>query len=119
MMMQSKQGTRLAEWEAQIEACRESGQSVVAWCRAQGLSSRQLKYWIRRYEKEVAGGDGMPQNVQEPTQWVPVAISEAQAEMHEPRGTFVVRVGRAEVEVRAGLDVQLFATVMKALVSVC
>ena len=118
MTMESKDG-KLAEWAERIKACRESGQSVVAWCRAQGLSSRQLKYWIRRYEKEVAGGDGVPQNVQEPTQWVPVAISEAQAEMHEPRGTFVVRVGRAEVEVRAGLDVQLFATVMKALVSVC
>jgi len=45
-------------WRARIEACRQSGLSVKAWCLQNGLKNTSYHYWVKKFkimEQQVAG----------------------------------------------------------------
>ncbi len=98
-------------WHQRIEAFHESGMSVRAWCKAQGIKEHQARYWLRRLSparqaaKETATG------------WVSVSVWPQELTSQDDR--VVVRIGRASIEVRRGLDPELLACVVKDLSAAC
>jgi hypothetical protein len=50
--------TRARYWQAQIEAWRVSGQSQLAYCKANGLNYPRFGYWLRKFRRQVATGAG-------------------------------------------------------------
>ena len=40
------------EWKNRVEEQRQSGQSISAWCRQEGLSKDQFYYWRKRLSDE-------------------------------------------------------------------
>ena len=77
------------QWRERVEAFRASGQSVSAWCVAQGIKPHQLRYWLPRLA-QVQEADGTPQ-------WLPVTVHEQEASVSG--NGLGVRVGPAVVEV--------------------
>jgi len=50
----------LALWQDRIQECRNSGQTVVAWCAEKGISEKTYYYWHRK----LARGSGKCSDVQ-------------------------------------------------------
>ncbi len=73
--------TRIAEYEA-------SGQSVLAWCKANNVSVQQLQYWLRKKKRAPETTNS------ENTLWLPLDLSDTGYE-----SSLLVRVGRVAVEV--------------------
>lgn len=100
-----------AMWRQRIEAFYESGMSVRAWCRAQGIKEHQARYWLRRFSparqaaEETAG------------EWVSVSVWPDEPALEDD--LVVVRIGRASIEVRPGFDAELLVDVVKALSAAC
>ena len=98
-------------WRQRIEALYESGMSVRAWCKAQGIKEHQARYWLRRFSPARRGA-------KEPaTEWVSVSVWPDEPASEDER--VVVRIGRASIEVRPGFDPELLARVVKALSAAC
>lgn len=51
-MRKVRQKVSLREWEERIHARQLSGQTVAAWCEAQGLSAHAYYYWLRKLREE-------------------------------------------------------------------
>jgi len=37
-------------WRGRIEECRQSGQSIQAWCMQNGLKNTTYYYWVRKFK---------------------------------------------------------------------
>ncbi|MGI6284867.1 helix-turn-helix domain-containing protein [Neomoorella humiferrea] len=100
-------------WEDRITAYQKSGQSVREWCATQeGVSPRQLWYWLRKYKNQ---NEVSP--VKTANRWLPVEIND-----HAPIEkihTLQVKIGPATIEVRPGFDPALLSQVAKVLVALC
>ena len=55
----SARAQRREHWRGVVEQWRQSGLSRSAFCRAQGMSLWQLRYWIREC-RDAAGADAGP-----------------------------------------------------------
>ncbi len=103
---------RQALWETRIAEYRVSGQSVKEWCAShEGISPRQLWYWLRKYKNR----DGVSPG--ESNRWLPVEISK-QASIEQGHA-LLVNVGPASIEVKPGFDPALLSQVVKVLVALC
>lgn len=103
---------RQALWETRIAEYQASGQSVKEWCAShEGISPRQLWYWLRKYKNQNVVSSGKS------NRWLPVEISEKAS--IEQGHTLLVNVGTASIEVRPGFDPALLAQVVRVLVAIC
>ena len=46
-----KREVQTQEWSARIQACRESGMSISAWCRENGIVPKTYYYHLRKLRK--------------------------------------------------------------------
>jgi hypothetical protein len=44
--------TQAQYWQGQIEPWRVSGQSQLAYCKANGLNYRRFGYWLRKFRRQ-------------------------------------------------------------------
>jgi len=100
-----------AMWRQRIEAFYESGMSVRAWCKAQGIKEHQARYWLRRFSPTRQAAE------ETATGWVSVSVWPDESASQEDR--VVVRIGRASIEVRRGFSPDLLVDVVKALSAAC
>jgi len=101
-----------ALWATRIAEYQTSGQSVREWCAShEGVSPRQLWYWLRKYKNR----DGIARG--KTNRWLPVEITEQTS--IEQGHTLLVNVGTASIEVRPGFDPALLAQVVRVLVAIC
>ncbi|MDN5362185.1 MAG: hypothetical protein PWP70_1232 [Moorella sp. (in: firmicutes)] len=104
---------RQALWETRIAKYQASGQSVKEWCAShEGISPRQLWYWLRKYKNQDAIPPGESIN-----RWLPVEVSEQS--FIKQGHTLLINVGSASIEVRPGFDPALLAQVVRVLVAIC
>jgi len=97
-------------WETRIAEYQASGQSVKEWCAShEGISPRQLWYWLRKYKNQNAAPS------ESSSRWLPVEISE-QGSLEQ---ALLVKIGPASIEVRPGFDPALLTQVVQVLVSLC
>jgi len=99
------------EWAARIDDYRASGETVVAWCERNQVTTKQFYYWMRKLNKadRQAPAAGSPK-------WVALSV---QGLAPDPGPAILVRIGAATVEVRAGFDTAVFAEVARTLKALC
>lgn len=98
--------TLRSHWETQIEAYRESGLTLQAWCDREGVSKEHMKYWM--YKRKAARQTRRPSAT-----FVPVHVeSTARSADLSP---IWVQVGEVRVGVAAGFDPRLLRDVVEAL----
>ena len=101
---------RREEWRARVAAFRASGQSMRAWCAAQGVKLHQLQYWLPRVAPvEPPATRSAP--------WLPLAVQDQESPLGDNK--LLVRVGPAVIEVQPGFDPGLLTAVVKALRALC
>ncbi|GFN21967.1 IS66 family insertion sequence element accessory protein TnpA [Thermanaeromonas sp. C210] len=99
-------------WETRIAEYQASGQSVKEWCAShEGISPRQLWYWLRKYKDQ----NGV--SLEKPTRWLPVEISESSS--GDGGNSLLVRIGKTSIEVRPGFDPALLTQVVRVLIALC
>lgn len=110
-MTQTEQLELREEWRNRVAAFRASGQSGAAWCAAHGLKPHLLYYWLQRFRPAVA------EQTTEPTQWLPVAVSDDRKSVSADQ--LLVHVGSATIEVRSGFNADMLASVVRVLKALC
>ncbi|MCL6479504.1 MAG: helix-turn-helix domain-containing protein [Peptococcaceae bacterium] len=102
------------EWEKRIAAFRASGQSMRAWCKANNLKPRQLSYWIGKFKDKEKYTDT-------DTQWLPLEITPDKkiTQDSSEENILLVKIGRAEIEIKPGFDQVLLLNVVKVLEKLC
>jgi hypothetical protein len=98
---------RLSEWRDRLSEYRSSGLTVAAWCRKNGLSEFTYYYWRRR----IASSSACAPTAVVEQQWLPLAVTVEGSTVQQ----LTVRIGRAEIDVSAGFDPGLLASVVKVL----
>ncbi len=48
-----KREVQMQEWAARIQECRESGMSVSAWCRENGIAPKTYYYHLRKLREKL------------------------------------------------------------------
>ena len=95
-------------WRKVITGQRQSGMSVVAWCRQQGVSAPSFYVWRQRLAKRVAERKLRgPQLL--PVEIVPSAAGESDAPLE------IELPSQVRVRVRPGCDVELLRQVLTML----
>ena len=89
-------------WREEVQRFEKSGQSARAFAEGKGYSSRSLNFWRREHRR-------VPAREKEQVELVPVHVTRTEASL------FVVRVGGAQLEVRAGFDKGLLREVVATL----
>ena len=94
-----KREVQTQEWSARIQACRESGMSISAWCRENGIAAKTYYYHLRKLREKLC-------------EQIPVAVTEV------PENTdsvITVSSGSIHVEIRASAPAEGIAAVVRAL----
>ncbi len=98
---------KLAEWAARISDCRNSGQSVQAWCKENGVCSQTYYRWQRRLfeaakaQREIQFAEVTPQTASS----LPGEIA------------VTIRIGEMEAAIHSGADSATVAAVLQILKS--
>lgn len=113
---------QLSVWIQRIRECKESSQTVTAWCAENNISLKSYYYWMRKIKREAF--DALPQ---ERKPRVPSEVSPATvfAEISKSStvltsGTAVIlRIGETAVEIQNGADAVTIENVLRILHTLC
>ena len=110
---EAKRITRMNEWRQQIHERQESGQSVRAWCRQNGIRENSYYYWLRIIREEA-----LRETENRSSALVRVEPEKLAAETESSRsssGGIVIRAHGVEAEFPTGTDIGMLAAFVKAL----
>ena len=92
-------------WEERIRSFLASGLSRRAWCQEQNLPEHQLGYWVRKLQpQEIEFGSN---------RWVAV-----ESGCFSDTGVSI-QIGDVVLTIKRGVDHQVLADVVRALMTVC
>ena len=94
-----KREEQAQEWSARIQACRESGMSVSAWCRENGIAVKTYYYHLRKLREKLC-------------EQIPVAVTEISENMDS---VITVSSGDIRVEIHTGALAEGIEAVIRAL----
>lgn len=98
------ENSKMAEWAARITECRNSGQSVVTWCKEHGICSQTYYKWQKRLFE-------MAQEQQE-SQFVEVTPVKT---LSADGIAVTIRIAGVEAEIHNGADGTTVEMVLRAL----
>lgn len=98
------------EWEARVEAFKDSGQSTSAWCAAHDLKPHQLRSWLRKLHSTDA-------STSMSSQWLSLEVGDPERSVWE--SAMLIKVGHATVEVKPGFDPTLLSDIVRTLAALC
>ena len=110
---EAKRITRMNEWRQQIHERQESGQSVRAWCRQNGIRENSYYYWLRIIREEA-----LRETENRSCALVRVEPEKLTVETVSPQpssGSIVIRAHGVEAEFPSGSDIAILAAFVKAL----
>jgi hypothetical protein len=96
---------KLAEWATRIAECRNSGQSVLSWCKENGVCTQTYYKWQRRLF-EMAKKQQEPQFAE---------ISPPIVENRTDNISITVQVAGVEAKIHAGADIATVEAVLRIL----
>ena len=94
-----KREVQAQEWSTRIQACRESGMSIPAWCRENGIAAKTYYYHLRKLREKRC-------------EQIPVAVTEVS---ENTDSVITVSSGSIRVEIRASASAEGIAAVVRAL----
>ena len=110
---EAKRITRMNEWSQLIHERQESGQSVRAWCRQNGIRENSYYYWLRiiREEalRETENKSGTLVRVE------PDKLAVETGSSQSSFGGIVIRAHGVEAEFPSGTNIAILAAFVKAL----
>ena len=106
-----KHQAALAGWAERVRECRSSGVSVSMWCEEEGIDRRTYYRW----EREVLKAAGKSRTQATQTEFVELAPRTQKPQEEEAGAKIRVRVGRAEVDVYPGADIELVGALCRVL----
>lgn len=114
------QSGRLREWAQMVSQCRNSGNTVSAWCAENGISTKTYYYRLKRVceaipEKTKPAGLPLPKEASEPAFAEVTPIGQ-----HTVRDAVItVRFGSAEIVIRNGAESSVIEAALKTLSRIC
>jgi transposase-like protein len=115
---EAKQAYRIREWAGLISQKAESGKTVKAWCRENGISTRVYYYRLRQVRESAAESrttlDTAAETALVPSGFKTLAVAEQSTVQ-----TLTVEVGVYSVTVNAETDAELLARVLRLLKTLC
>jgi len=112
---------RLGHWARIMQERADSGQSIRAYCKENGIGTNVYHYWQRKLREAAAqqliAASKPEQQALVPSGWA--AVSSVEEAVTEQAGGLTLRVGGAEIKVRQGYDETLLASVVKTLSQSC
>jgi transposase-like protein len=106
---------RLTKWSEIIREQKASGESIHAWCAANGVTKQQYFYWQRQLREIACESLVLQQeSLQHP---VPTFTEITTPRDVSTTGTITVRIGDAVVEIAGEASPSAIDTIMRALVS--
>ena len=108
---------RLSKWAEIIREQKISGQSIHAWCAANGITKQQYFYWQRQL-REIAceGLVVQSERLPQPALTFTEVITPAEA---SPTGSITVRMGEAVVEIVGDVSPATVESILQALMKQC
>ena len=124
-LQDAKREAILKQWREMVHDCRNSGQTVAAWCREHRMSvatyyRRQRLVWEQESRKLPVKSIGSQMIQAEERQLVPVNFEpvpyrEAQQADAVEAAQIILRKGEWSIEIRNGADVTLLRQVLEML----
>lgn len=124
-LQDAKREAKLQEWREMVYNCRNSGQTVAAWCREHSMPvatyyRRQKLVWEQESRKlpEKSIGSQMIKAEERqlvPVNFEPVPYHEAQQTDNDEAAQIILRKGEWSIEIRNGADAALLRQVLELL----
>jgi transposase-like protein len=95
-------------WEQRLAEHENSGKSIVAWCKEQGVKENQFYYWRKRLRT------GRAETTQ-PIQWLSLDLQISKQAGPVGRDCMTVHIGQAAIEIRKGFDHHLLREIVQVL----
>jgi putative transposase len=110
---------RSAQWAEIIREQKSSGQSISAWCAANGVSRQRYFYWQRRLREAAVGAlaERAKDQPDAPKGWALCSTTAEQSKSLTKSVT--IEIGSFRVLAEAGFDPELLEKVCRILVSLC
>lgn len=100
-------------WQKRVKAWRASGQRSDDFCEGQGFSAALLRHWAWRLGMTRKRGEHL--GAVTPVSLARVVRTSAPERTHGHQEGISIEIGRARIEVRAGVDVATLAAVVAVL----
>lgn len=104
---------RLKQWTKIIEACQNSGMTVVGWCSQNNVKIKSYYYWLRRV-RALACQDGALVSQKTEQQIVPVSFRQAKAS-----AAVTLHLSSICVHIHDGASRETIEAVLSALKTIC
>ncbi len=113
---------RMQRWVGIISQCRNSGETVKAWCESQGVNIKTYYYWQRKVRE--AAGEALPvcrQSTDEASSELHPTFAEIALPSLHPsaQAAVIVRYHEVIIEVRSGAEASAIESALRAVKSVC
>ena len=123
-LQEAKREANIRKWREEVYNCRNSGQTVVGWCRERGITPKTYYRWQKlvwehesstlverasEQSKLVKTGTAVPSVTFEA---VPLISNES---VHTPSAGITIRRGEWAVEIRNGADILLLRQILEML----
>ena len=123
-LQEAKREVNLRKWREEVYNCRNSGQTVVSWCRERGITPKTYYRWqklVWEHESSALAERAAEQNkLVKAGAAVPCVTFEAvpltgREAVHMPSAGITIRRGEWAVEIRGGADILLLRQIMEML----
>jgi len=113
---------RMQRWVEIISQCRNSGETVKAWCESQGVNIKTYYYWQRKVRETAS--ETLPtcrQSTEEASTELHPTFAEIALPSPHPgtQAAVIVRYHEAIIEVRSGAEAFTIESALRAVKSVC
>ena len=100
-------------WDKRITEYNKSDMTQRDWCRINGITVNQLKYWI---SKQVKPGESASSSINA-SGFIPVDVSE---EISIPKNNkLILKIANVSIEIEPGYNKELLSDLLSTLKSIC
>jgi transposase-like protein len=112
---------RMNQWIGIIRECRESGQTVISWCKEHDIDTRKYYYWLQKIRAAACKtlppinkeGSIVPVETHESS--LSTLIESTQVYKEAAVADIVIRLGSAVLEIHNNASASLIENAIKAL----
>lgn len=109
---------RLQQWSDIIKNCQSSGQTVVSWCKENGINIKTYYYWLRKLRLHMMNEQSLSAVGQEES---PPCFKklDVQAPVPSTQAAVIIHLPAVTLEIQNGASQQTVEAVLLALKSIC